>query len=268
MPLLECREVCKHFGALAAVDRLSFALEEGQILGIGGPNGAGKTTLFEMISGLHPATSGAVLLEGRDITRLAPEAICHAGVARTFQHNAGFDSLTARENVLVAAQFGVARRRFPGLAIGREAQAAADEALAAVGLSAQAGTVTANLPVLGRKLLMIASALATRPRLLMLDEPAGGLTAAEIDQLIEVVRRIERRGISIVLIEHVMRFLVTLAHRVMIMHHGEKIYEGASAGLTRDAKVVEVYLGAGAAARLQAAMATQAGPMQAGAAHG
>lgn len=250
--LLVCERVTKQFGSLAAVKDLSFAARRGEILGIGGPNGAGKTTLFDVLSGLNPATSGRVLLDGQDITRAPPEAICHAGIARTFQLNACFDSLTVRENVMVGAVFGRASQGLPGLSPSAEARAATDEALALVGLAGKADAVAGALPVLDRKLLMLAGAVATRPRLLLMDEPVGGLTHAETGQMMETVRRIKAQGVTIILIEHVMRFLVALSDRVMILHHGERIYEGPAAGLVQDKTVVDVYLGEGASARLAA----------------
>jgi branched-chain amino acid transport system ATP-binding protein len=253
-PLLACRNVGKSFGALAAVNDLSFDVEAGEVLGIGGPNGAGKTTLFEVISGLNPATRGTVLLDGRDITRLSPEEVCHAGVVRTFQLNAGFDSLTARENVLVGAYFGRSNRAMPTFRVGREASSAADEALALMGIEDRAEMITAKLSVLDRKLLMMASALATRPKLLLMDEPVGGLTAREIDHVMTAVQTIKTSGVTIVLIEHVMRFLVQLSDRVMIMHHGEKIFEGQPRNLVNDRTVVDVYLGQGASDRLRSFM--------------
>ena len=240
----------KHFGALAAVNNLSFDVTEGEVLGIGGPNGAGKTTLFEVISGLNPATGGAVTFGGRDITRLSPEAICHAGIARTFQLNACFESLSVRDNVRVAAYFGRDDRRYPGLSIGGDVEGHASEALAAVGLTGKDGDQAGALPVLDRKLLMLAGALATRPRLLLMDEPVGGLNPKEIDHFMAVVRKIAASGITIILIEHVMRFLVQLSTRVLIMHHGERIYEGAPQGLVHDRTVIDVYLGEGASQRL------------------
>lgn len=250
--LLVCERVTKQFGSLAAVKDLSFSARRGEILGIGGPNGAGKTTLFDVLSGLNEATSGRVMLDGKDITRAAPEAICHAGIARTFQLNACFDSLTVRENVQVGAVFGRAVHGLPGLRPTAEAEAATDEALALVGLADKGNTVAGALPVLDRKLLMLAGAMATRPKLLLMDEPVGGLTHAEIDLMMETVRRIKAQGVTIILIEHVMRFLVALSDRVMILHHGERIYEGPAAGLVRDRTVVDVYLGEGASARLSA----------------
>jgi branched-chain amino acid transport system ATP-binding protein len=251
-PLLSCRNLCKYFGALAAVKDLSFDVAKGEVLGIGGPNGAGKTTLFEMISGLNPATSGDILFEGRNISRFSPERVCHEGILRTFQLNAGFDSLTVAETVLAAAQFGGVNRLWPGVRLDRKSRDEAAGAIDLVGLTAFRDALTETLPILERKLLMIASALATSPKLLLLDEPAGGLTPKEIDRVIGVVEAITARGVTVVLIEHVMRFLVRLSSRVMIMHHGEKIYEGSPEGLASDATVVDVYLGAGASIRLKA----------------
>lgn len=250
--LLVCTGVTKQFGSLAAVKNLSFSARRGEILGIGGPNGAGKTTLFDVLSGLNPATAGQVLLEGRDITRAAPEAICHAGIARTFQLNACFDSLTVRENVQVGAVFGCATSGLPGLLPRAEAKAATEEALALVGLADKGDAVAGSLPVLDRKLLMLAGAMATRPKLLLMDEPVGGLTHAETDLMMAAVRKIRAQGVTIILIEHVMRFLVALSDRVMILHHGERIYEGPATGLVKDRTVVDVYLGEGASTRLAA----------------
>jgi branched-chain amino acid transport system ATP-binding protein len=248
--LLSCDGVSKHFGALAAVNNLSFTVAEGEVLGIGGPNGAGKTTLFDVISGLNPATGGTVTFDGRDITGLPPEAICHAGIARTFQLNACFDTLSVRDNVRVAAYFGRRDRRFAGLSIGGDAEDQAGQALAAVGLADKDDALAGALPVLDRKLLMLAGALATGPKLLLMDEPVGGLNPRETDHLMAVVRNIAASGVTIILIEHVMRFLVQLSTRVMIMHHGERIYEGPPKGLVSDRTVIDVYLGEGASQRL------------------
>lgn len=255
--LLACRNVSKHFGALAAVNNLSFELQAGEVLGIGGPNGAGKTTLFEAISGLNPATGGEILFEGRDITHLPPEAVCHAGIARTYQLNAGFDSMSVRDNVRVAAYFGRDNRVIPGFRFGRAVDDQVEAALCLVGLADKRAELTGRLPVVDRKLLMLASALATNPELLLMDEPVGGLNPKEIDQIMNVVRNIVGRGITIILIEHVMRFLVQLSSRVLIMHHGEKIYEGSPQGLVHDRNVVDVYLGEGASQRLGALLEGQ-----------
>lgn len=252
IPLLVCDSVTKQFGALTAVKQLSFSARRGEILGIGGPNGAGKTTLFEVLSGLNPATSGRVMLDGSDITRASPEQICHAGIARTFQLNSCFDSLTVRENVAVGAIFGRTARRMPALRPTPGMQDATDAALDLAGLASVGDQVAGGLPVLGRKLLMVATAMATNPKLLLMDEPVGGLTHAEIDLMMDTVRKIAAAGVTIILIEHVMRFLVALSDRVMILHHGERIYDGTAAGLVQDKTVVDVYLGEGASARLAA----------------
>ena len=249
-PLLSCNGVSKFFGALAAVNNLSFDVYPGDVLGIGGPNGAGKTTLFEVISGLNQATSGSVIFQGRDITMLPPESVCHTGIARTFQLNASFESLSVRDNVRVAAYFGRENRAYPGLKVGPDVEEQTTAALEAVGLAGKDHLIAGELPVLDRKLLMLAGAIATKPRLLLMDEPVGGLSPKEIDHMMEAVRSIAASGVTIVLIEHVMRFLVQLSTRVLIMHHGESIYEGPPQGLAKDRTVIDVYLGEGASERL------------------
>jgi branched-chain amino acid transport system ATP-binding protein len=251
-PLLSCRDLTKRFGALAAVKNLSFEVWPGQTLGIGGPNGGGKTTLFDVISGATPATSGSIVFDSVDVTRRGPERICHLGLLRTFQFNAGFDSLTIGETVLAAWHFGRCDRRWPGLGFAKAARAGCDDILAMAGLFDVKDAPTQTLPVFERKLLMIASALAANPKLLLLDEPAGGLIPKEMDKVADVIETVRQRGVTIVLIEHVMRFLMRLSSKVMILHHGEKLYEGSPDGVARDATVVEVYLGAGAATRLRA----------------
>jgi branched-chain amino acid transport system ATP-binding protein len=248
--LLSCRGVSKYFGAMAAVKDLNFEISAGEVLGIGGPNGAGKTTLFDVISGLDPADAGEVLFAGGNITSAPPERICHQGLARIFQFNAAFDTLTVRQNVLIGATYGYSNRHIPPLRFDRASRERADEALDMVGLANCANHLVANLPVLDRKLLMIATALATNPKLLLMDEPVGGLNPGEIDQIMQLVRRLSERGMTMILIEHVMRFLVQLSTRVLIMHHGEKIYEGLPEGLSQDETVAEVYLGAAMAGRI------------------
>jgi branched-chain amino acid transport system ATP-binding protein len=242
-PLLVCHGVCKYFGAMAAVKDLSFEVRRGEIFGIGGPNGAGKTTLFDVISGVSPADAGQVVFGGRDITSTAPHRVCHLGVARTFQSTAAFESMTVRDNVLVGAMFDGRTQFIPPIFRGRNAIARADVALAAMGLTDRADSSIADLPLFDRKLAMCASAMATNPKMLLLDEPVGGLTPHEIDLFVNIVRRIAAQGITVILIEHVMRFMVQLATRVMIMHHGEKIFEGPPHGLARDRTVAQVYLG-------------------------
>jgi branched-chain amino acid transport system ATP-binding protein len=241
--LLVCHGVCKYFGAMAAVKDLSFQVKPGEIFGIGGPNGAGKTTLFDVISGIVPADGGKVIFAGHDITRVRPHQICHLGAARVFQSTAAFDSMSVRDNVLVGAMFGTRTELVPALVRGRDAMERTDTALATMGLTDQADSNIADLPVFVRKLAMCASAMATNPKMLLLDEPVGGLNPHEIDLVVNIVRRIAAQGITVILIEHVMRFMVQLASRIMIMHHGEKIFEGPPEGLARDKTVMQVYLG-------------------------
>jgi branched-chain amino acid transport system ATP-binding protein len=257
-PILSCRRLGKSFGGMAAVKDLSFDVPAGTVLGIGGPNGAGKTTLFELISGFTPADDGEILLDGRRIDRLPPHAVCHLGVARIFQSNAGFDTLSARRNVLLAATYGHAARVLPPLTFDRESRTRAEAALDLVGLRDRAEAPTHTLSVLERKLLMIAGAVATQPRVLLMDEPVGGLNPEEMDGVLEIVRRLNGEGMTILLIEHVMRFLIRLSQQVMIMHHGEKIYEGSAAGLPHDEAVKTVYLGERMSRRLASFSAEEA----------
>ena len=250
-PLLCCEGVSKHYGAMAAVNDLSLEVREGEVLGIGGPNGAGKTTLFDVISGLAPADSGEIRFAGGDIRGRSADRIRHLGISRTFQLNAVFDTLTVRENVLCGSYYGHQNVLIPSLRFDRETQRRADEALELVELADSAGIVARHLPVIQLKLLMAACALASEPKLLLLDEPVGGLNPDEINQMLALLARVRReRSLTIILIEHVMRFLVALSDRVMIMHQGQKIYEGPAQGLAKDRTVVEVYLGEEVSRRL------------------
>jgi branched-chain amino acid transport system ATP-binding protein len=250
-PLLSFKGVFKYYGAMAAVDDLSCDVLPGEILGIGGPNGAGKTTLFDVTSGLIPVSAGEITFDNNVITKKNPVDICHMGLSRTYQLNAAFETLSVRENILCASYYGPKNVFFPKLHFDRASQDLADEVIEFTGLENYENDIAQDIPILQRKLLMIASALATRPKLILLDEPVGGLNVDEIDLVMALVRRMHQdQSLTIVLIEHVMRFLVALSDRVMIMHHGSKIYEGSAEGLTRDKTVVEVYLGEGAARRL------------------
>ena len=251
-PLLSCDAVSVHFGALAAVNELSFDVKPGEILGVGGPNGAGKTTLFDVISGFTPASGGRTVLDGHDITRSAPHRVCHHGLSRTFQLNAAYDSLTVKENILCASYYGFKNVIFPKFRFDRATRDRADEAIAFVGLEKFSNTIVGILPILPRKLLMLAAAVVRQPKLLLLDEPVGGLNRHEIDEIMELIRRFrDEYTLTIVLIEHVMRFLVALSDRALIMHHGQKIYEGSASGLAQDRTVIEVYLGERMAERLR-----------------
>jgi branched-chain amino acid transport system ATP-binding protein len=247
VPILDCQGVGKAYGGLQAVDNLSFDVSAGETFAIIGPNGAGKTTLFDTISGITPATSGVIRFAGRDIQRLRPHEICWLGLARTFQTTVAFDSQNVLTNVLIGGAFRGGRPGLAGLRFDAGATAAALEALTLCGLEGQA-TPVRQLSVLARKRLMLATALATRPSLLLLDEPVGGLNASERGTMIELIARIARSGVTVVMIEHVMKAVQALASRMLVLHHGQKIAEGPPATVLRDERVVDVYLGSAAAA--------------------
>ena len=251
IPLLSCRRVSVYFGALVAVNKLSFELEKGTILGIGGPNGAGKTTLFDVLSGLHSPDTGDIQLNGRSISGLPPHEICHEGIARTFQLNALFGTMTVMENVLIASQHGQKSIDFQRPYFNRSERRRAKSALELVGLSDKADLTAASLDILGQKLLMIAGAIATDPKLLLLDEPVGGLIPREIEQVEQIIRNLtHEREITIILIEHVMRFLTGLSDEILIMNFGEKLFQGSAEDLASDKKVIDVYLGEGVSGKI------------------
>ncbi|GAB5471134.1 MAG: hypothetical protein Kilf2KO_41640 [Rhodospirillales bacterium] len=230
---------------------MTFDVQPGSVFGIGGPNGAGKTTMFDVISGVQQADSGEVIFDGQAITRLKPHQICHAGIARTFQLNAAFETMTVRENLLISTHHGHDPHEIPKVTFHHGEHHDADEALAVVGLAGRADRTVSDLTLLDQKLLMIASAIATKPKLLLLDEPVGGLIPREIEQVEKIIAHLtEVKGMTIILIEHVMRFLTGLSSEVMIMNYGEKLYHGTPEGLAEDRQVVDVYLGEGASAQL------------------
>ena len=242
-PLLEARGLTKYFGGLAAVRDLSFSVARGQIFGIAGPNGAGKTTLFDVISGHARASGGSVILEGRRIDRLPAHAICQAGLARTFQIPAVFPGQTVLANAIVGAEFGHRPQFLSSLRFDPDIVERARASLAFVGLTNRETEIAGRLSVFDTKRLMIASALATEPRLMLFDEPVGGLNPTEIRATIDLIRRIRASDVTIILIEHVMSTLMVLSDHVMIMNHGQKLYEGSPADVASDAEVVRVYLG-------------------------
>lgn len=241
-PLLECRNVRKDYGALAAVDGVDLTVKAGETIGIGGPNGAGKTTFFDLISGLTPHSGGEVLFQGKSISRVSAHRLLPLGMARTFQVSSGFTSLSVMQNMLVSIIYGSGEER-PGLTISRAHRQRASEQLERFGLSHLANVDVAEIPALARKKLMVATAVAHDPKLLLLDEPVGGLVPSEIDDFIEMVLELRSSGICIVFIEHVMRFLMTVAERALIMHQGKLIYDGTPAGIAHDVTVKSVYLG-------------------------
>ena len=242
-PLLVCKNISKYFGALAAVKNLSLEVYPGEILGISGPNGAGKTTFFEVISGMDHADKGQIFFNEEEITSKAPHKICKGGLSRVFQSNACFNTLTVSENVSIGAIYGTSSGPFIPLRLRTKTLDYIEEILEEVGLQSKGNEIAENLSVFDRKRLMFASALSSNPKLLLLDEPVGGLNPREIKSMISLVSKISKRGITIILIEHVMRFMVQLATKVMIMHHGEEIFIGSPKDLPKDKKVAEVYLG-------------------------
>ena len=233
--ILEGQHITKRFGQLAAVDDLSFRVEEGEIFGIAGPNGAGKTTLFNVLSGVYSG-SGEIVFDGHQINRLRPYQICRRGLARTFQITTVFSTLTVYENVKVGAYFGNTAAN---------TEETIKQALAFVGLKGRENTVAGRLRLFEKKLTMVAAALATGPRLLMLDEPVGGLSPAEIEQSMALFRRINGElGITLIVIEHLMKVLMGISQRMMIIHNGRKIRTGTPEEVANDKQVIEVYLGA------------------------
>ena len=240
--VLEARGITKLYGGLRAVDGVSFTVRRGEVLGIAGPNGAGKTTLFDTLTGHAIADSGDIVLAGEPIRGTKIHHRCRLGLARTFQHPVAADTLTVLENVYLAASF----RREKTLRRSRsEDVAAGTAALEAVGLAGREHAVAGELPVYDRKRLMIATALATNPVVLLLDEPFGGLNPQEIDATLALIRRVRESGVAVVCIEHVMRALVALADRVLVMHHGAELFVGTPQEMLRDQRVIDVYLGAG-----------------------
>jgi len=233
--LLDARNITKAFGAFKAVDDASIAVNAGEVLGLIGPNGAGKSTFFNCLTGDLAPTSGSVHFQGRDVTALAPEARARVGIARTFQVPLTFVSMSVLDNVTIGAFL-----RRPKAA---DARAKAREIIDFVGLGAYADASAASLGTPGRKRLEIARALACEPKVLLLDEAMAGLTPAEIRTAIDLVRRIHARGITLIIVEHIMEVIVSLAERVVVFHQGREIARGTPGQVTRNTRVIEAYLG-------------------------
>ena len=239
MPILEGKGVTKYFGGLAAVSNVDFIVEKGEALGLIGPNGAGKTTLFNLISATLVPKPGTIRFKGENITGLKPYKICRMGVARTFQSVKIFAYMSVLDNVVLGSYFGTSTNMSSADAV-REAA----EILEFVGLSAVKATPTKDLTLANQKRLEVARALATNPELLLLDEMMAGLNPAEVAQAMELVNRIRDKGITIIMIEHVMKAIMNLCERITVLHHGEKIAEGTPQEIATSKTVIKIYLGA------------------------
>jgi branched-chain amino acid transport system ATP-binding protein len=237
MPLLEVERLSKDFGGVRAVHNLSLSLEEGELLGVMGPNGSGKSTLFNLIAGaLHP-DGGRIRLRGQDIARLAPHRICGLGIARTFQMVRTFAGLSALENVLVGSRYGRARTTAAG-AVGE-----AERLLALVGIGDRGGVPAAQLTLIDRKRLELARALATSPRLLLLDEFLAGLNPAETATAMALIRQLVAEGMTVLMVEHIVWALMDLSRRIIVLSAGEKVAEGSPETVAADPVVLDAYLG-------------------------
>ena len=238
-PLLEARQLTKNFHGLKAIADLSFTMKQGEMLALIGPNGAGKTTLVSLISGTLPADSGNLLFEGATIDHLPPYARAHLGIGRTFQVTKPFPRLTVIENVAIGALFGYRGGERSLAAARNEARALLDF----TGLAHRADQHGDQLGGPDRKRLELAKALALKPKLLLLDEVMAGLNPSEIDEVVAMVKKIRDTGTSILVIEHVMRAIRSLADRIIVLHHGEKLAEGEPNAILGDARVIDAYLG-------------------------
>jgi len=235
--LLQLKNVSRSFGGVRAIHNVSFTIGPGEIVGLIGPNGAGKSTLVNIITGVHPASSGEILHKGEPIQRLKPFQISARGIARTFQVVQPFPEMTVVENVMAGAMFAA------GITSMDEARRSAMDQLAFTGLAAYADRPAEQLTLAYRKRLELAKGLAMNPHILMLDEVNAGLNTAEVEQALKLIRAIAARGVSIVIIEHLLKVVTGLCSRIIVLHHGELIADDSAADVIRDPRVIEAYLG-------------------------
>jgi len=238
VPIIEVRHLTKQFKGLRAVSDVSFAIEKGKISGMIGPNGAGKTTIFNMVCGFYPPTSGNVFYKGNDITKKRAYQYTDMGIARTFQIMKPLANLSVLDNVVASAYFG--RHRAKNI---RQAQETALETLQFTGLYEKRGMLAKDMGTPSQKRLEMARALATKPDMIFLDEVMAGLNPTETDEAIELIFKVRDSGITVFMIEHIMRAVVSLCGKIIVLHHGEKIAEGTPEQVMNDAYVIEVYLG-------------------------
>jgi branched-chain amino acid transport system ATP-binding protein len=235
MSLLEIREVSKRFGGLAALTGVSYSVNKGEILGLIGPNGAGKTTLFNVVNGFYPPSKGEVLFRGERISHLQPYQICKFGIGRTFQVVRPLQRMTVLDNVIASAFLRAKNKE--------EAKEMALEALRFTGLYEDKDLISKGLPLGKRKKLEITRALATKPEMLLLDESFAGLNPSEQNELIDIIRQIRAKGITIMIIEHHMKVIMSLSDRVVVLNYGQKIAEGTPKEIGTNPLVIEAYLG-------------------------
>jgi branched-chain amino acid transport system ATP-binding protein len=236
-PILSVTGITKHFGGLTALNDVSFDVGKGEVVGLMGPNGAGKTTLLNVIAGEYAPDAGTITFEGQDITGCSPHRACHLGMARTYQIPQPFVTLTAQQNLMVSAVFGRQLKR-------STADIGYDKIFDLVGLLEKKETLAGDLPILSLKKLELARALARNPELLLLDEVAAGITEVEIPRVLATIQEIRRMGITVIIIEHVIKVLVNVVDRIVVIDKGTKIAEGAPMAVMNDCKVMEAYFGA------------------------
>ena len=238
MNIIEVNGITKYFGGLRALHDIAFTLQKGEILGLIGPNGAGKTTLFNIIAGTFPPSSGSIQFKGEEITFQGSRQICHKGISRTYQLVRTFSNLTVYENVLVGVYFGK-----PGKE-GGMTEGEARELLRLTGLLQKANIPARSLTLVGRKQLEVARALATRPKVLLLDEAISGLNPTETETMMALIRDIQSRGITVFMIEHIMKAVMGLSDRILVLNFGELIAQGTPEHISKNKDVIEAYLGA------------------------